>query len=241
MFEGAAAYGSLSPSATMVVRSQIVPLMLGVALTLEAAVYASEQATPNLARYRVTSWTTEHDLPQNTVDCLLQTHEGYLWIGTRYGLARYDGVRLVDFSAELTNAEEDYLDIRGLAEDADGRIWLHTPTALVCYTEGRFTKFSLEESPGAGELQSICASRNGGIWVARRKVLFYLANGQISRSYSMGTEIPHFLHANHDGIEECLEDSKGNLWVQGHGFQLFHLVSDRCQHSEDPGGWGICG
>src|SRR5262245_25693994 len=112
--------------------SQILSLLLGVALTLEAACYSSAQPVkPDSARYRVTGWTTEHDLPQSTVDCLLQSHDGYLWIGTRYGLARYDGVRFVDYSAELTNVEEDFLDIRSLAEDTDGNIWLRTPTAVV--------------------------------------------------------------------------------------------------------------
>jgi signal transduction histidine kinase/ligand-binding sensor domain-containing protein len=196
-------------------RSQILSLVLGVALTLEATAYDSvRQGTSEPTQYRATSWTTEHGLPQNTVACLLQTHEGYLWIGTRYGLARYDGVRLVDFSSELTNTEEDYLDVRGLTEDTGGRVWLHTLSALVCYTEGRFAEVSLQAAPGPGVLQSICASRSGGIWVARRHDLFHLANGQISHRYSLGQEIPHFLSAGDDGINECLEDAKGDLWVR---------------------------
>lgn len=38
-------------------------------------------------QYRINQWKTEDGLPQNTVECILQTQDGYLWIGTRIGLA----------------------------------------------------------------------------------------------------------------------------------------------------------
>jgi len=189
--------------------------MLGVTLTLGIRSHGVPQKdNPEPTQYRISSWTTEHELPQNTVVSLLQSHEGYLWIGTRYGLARYDGVRLVDYSAELMTVGEDYLDVRGLAEDTHGRLWLHTQDALVYYSEGRFTKVSLEEAPGAGTLENIYPSASGGIWVVRRQGLFHLADGQISRSFRLGKEIPQFHSAADDGIKECLEDAKGNLWVR---------------------------
>src|SRR5947207_7734427 len=43
--------------------------------------------------YRVTRWTTEQGLPQNRISCLKQTRDGYVWLGTWFGLARFDGVR----------------------------------------------------------------------------------------------------------------------------------------------------
>ena len=43
--------------------------------------------------YRITHWTTENGLPESRVGCLVQTRDGYLWASTRYGLARFDGLR----------------------------------------------------------------------------------------------------------------------------------------------------
>jgi ligand-binding sensor domain-containing protein len=50
---------------------------------------------PNPSRhpYLHTVWTTEHGLPQNSVTAITQTPDGYLWLGTFGGLARFDGVK----------------------------------------------------------------------------------------------------------------------------------------------------
>src|SRR5215471_13422420 len=41
--------------------------------------------------YQIKYWTTEDGLPQHQISCLKQTCDGYLWIGTRFGLSRFDG------------------------------------------------------------------------------------------------------------------------------------------------------
>jgi len=66
---------------------------------LQFAVVAGtqESAMP----FSLRRWTTEDGLPKNTVISLLQTHDGYLWVGTREGLARFDGVRFTVFADEL--------------------------------------------------------------------------------------------------------------------------------------------
>ena len=52
--------------------------------------------------YRVTSWTAEKGLPQNTIKALLQTSDGYLWVGTLNGLARFDGLKFKIFNHRTT-------------------------------------------------------------------------------------------------------------------------------------------
>jgi ligand-binding sensor domain-containing protein len=47
-------------------------------------------------------WTTDNGLPQNSVNAVLQTKDGYLWLATFDGLVRYDGVRLVIFNVHNT-------------------------------------------------------------------------------------------------------------------------------------------
>ena len=72
----------------------------------------------------VRSWNTKHGLPQNTVNTLLQTRDGYLWIGTKDGLTRFDGVRFRRFGEEegLPRGE-----ISALLETRDGALWVGTP------------------------------------------------------------------------------------------------------------------
>ena len=47
--------------------------------------------------YLVDDWDTENNLPSSTVTSIAQTPDGYLWIGTYNGLARFDGARFVTF------------------------------------------------------------------------------------------------------------------------------------------------
>jgi len=57
-----------------------------------------------ISQYIVHSWTSEDGLPQNTVTAVVQTADGYLWLGTEEGLARFDGVSFTIF--DLSNTPE---------------------------------------------------------------------------------------------------------------------------------------
>ena len=48
--------------------------------------------------YQLKRWTSEDGLPQNRISCLEQTSDGYLWIGTWYGLTRFDGLHFTVFT-----------------------------------------------------------------------------------------------------------------------------------------------
>src|SRR5215510_5976693 len=54
------------------------------------------------AQYRFDAWTTDNGLPQNCINDILQTSDGYLWMATFDGLVRYDGVRFRVFNSGNT-------------------------------------------------------------------------------------------------------------------------------------------
>ena len=62
-------------------------LTFGLLLCCAATVHAAS------AQYSRRVWRSEDGLPQNKVQVISQTAEGYLWIGTTGGLVRFDGVR----------------------------------------------------------------------------------------------------------------------------------------------------
>ena len=94
--------------------------------------------------YRVTRWTTDHGLPQNRISALQQTRDGYLWIGTWFGLARFDGGRFTVFdkhnTGELTNDT-----INALAEDTDGTLWIATAEGLLSYRDHQFKRWTVAD------------------------------------------------------------------------------------------------
>src|SRR4051812_16059758 len=53
-----------------------------------------------LTQYSRTVWTQASGLPQDTIRAIAQTADGYLWLGTNEGLARFDGYDFVSFTKE---------------------------------------------------------------------------------------------------------------------------------------------
>jgi Two component regulator propeller len=73
---------------------------IGVHLALIAALFLGTGAfalnpARTLTQARLSVWTNESGLPQATINAIVQTRDGYLWMGTEEGLVRFDGVRFV--------------------------------------------------------------------------------------------------------------------------------------------------
>ena len=79
--------------------------------------------TPAHAQYRFDHWTAETGLPQNIISAIRQTPEGYIWIATLDGLARFDGVRFTVFNKSISpGIVSRYLTSR--SGDQEGASWI---------------------------------------------------------------------------------------------------------------------
>src|SRR5215472_3344355 len=94
-------------------------------LFLGTALLGYSQTAPRAsADYLIHVWSSEDGLPQNSVNCLAQTPDGYLWIGTRSGgLARFDGTRFVTFNPQTTPELKD-VEFETLSVDSRGTLWI---------------------------------------------------------------------------------------------------------------------
>ncbi len=86
-----------------------------------------------LVGYGRQTWQTENGLPQNTVHAIIQTRDGFLWVATEGGLARFDGLRFVIYDSQNTPALKSNL-ISGLLEDREGTLWIGTAEGLTSLT-----------------------------------------------------------------------------------------------------------
>src|SRR5690242_5017456 len=116
---------------------------------------------PERSGYQMKYWTTEDRLPQQQISCLKQTRDGYLWIGTHFGLSRFDGFRVVSFD-ESTNPEIINESVDALAEDTEGTLWVGTDDGLLSYRDRHFERVNIPIQ----EKQSVrrmCAGGRGGL------------------------------------------------------------------------------
>ncbi|MFO1499890.1 MAG: two-component regulator propeller domain-containing protein [Verrucomicrobiota bacterium] len=123
--------------------------------------HAAERAS-SIPPFVVAHWTTEEGLPQNGIKALAQTPDGYLWIGTLNGLARFDGIRCRIFNHE-TEIQFKKDAINDLAVDSvNGSLWIATKEGIVHCQERRFERFGLD--CGIGEVGVLEPAANGGVW-----------------------------------------------------------------------------
>lgn len=113
----------------------------------------------------VDSWQTEAGLPHNAVNCLLQTRDGYLWIGTSNGLARFDGVRFTTFRPDDDVGLRSGL-VRCLFEDSSGVLWAGTEEGgLARFENGEFISLSSGEGLSSDTVLCLGEDRAGHLWI----------------------------------------------------------------------------
>ena len=122
--------------------------------------------------------STQDGLSSNLVQCMLQDQRGFMWIGTREGLNRYDGKDFKVYRYEAKNPNSlSHNHIRLLYEDSQGNIWVGTAQGgvnrLNPFTE-EITRF-LPDNPSSYQTPSfIQEDEQGHIWILFRKGLVYI-------------------------------------------------------------------
>lgn len=177
------------------------------ALAVAAATMVSASAGTQ-QRFHMRHWTSEDGLPQNSVRHLLQSRDGYLWIGTSDGLARYDGMKFTVYRSELQIAQPAQCQVQDLCEDADGRIWIRTGHGLIAYDRGRFHAFSFVGKPA---LFAMRPCSRGGLWLTTEDGWHRFEGGRITQSFS------NFHGLLPDRLDLGFEDRTGRLWLHGRG------------------------
>ncbi|HEX8702433.1 MAG TPA: two-component regulator propeller domain-containing protein [Myxococcaceae bacterium] len=173
---------------------------------LSPAGHALEPAR-HITQYSRQAWLNEDGLPQNTVTAIQQTREGYLWLATWEGLARFDGADFKVFNRHNTPELADH-GIRALVEDGAGGLWLGTKKGVVRYENGQFQRM-----PDEGELRQVnvpgLALQGSTLWVASSLGLeeVPLVPGGTRRRYTAKDGLPSTL------VEAVTVDSRGTVWV----------------------------
>jgi signal transduction histidine kinase/ligand-binding sensor domain-containing protein len=162
-------------------------------------------AAPN---YFIRSWQSEAGLPQNKVTAVVQTHDGYLWVGTYSGLARFDGVRFVTFDENNTPAMRSSR-VTSLFEAADHTLWIGDESGQVTrYHDGRFEAVPFHAAWSGGKIYDLAADGAGDIWLLNEA-------GQLARVRDGLVLTPQAGQANK--LVNMAHSAKGTIWVARDG------------------------
>ncbi len=118
-----------------------------------------------ITQYRHEVWRTREGLPQSSAEALVQTRDGYVWIGTQEGLARFDGARFVVFDKSNT-PELRHNRILTLLEDRRGRLWIGTEGGgLTVLEEGRFRTYGRSDGLSNDIVRTLAEDAEGTVWI----------------------------------------------------------------------------
>jgi ligand-binding sensor domain-containing protein/signal transduction histidine kinase len=129
-----------------------------------------------LTNLRGQSWVLENGLPQDTVHALAQTVQGYIWVGTEGGLARFDGRDFQIFGRGSVGALPSD-DINCLLATRDGDLWIGTGRGLARWEKGSITAFSERDGLPSNEIRTLVQTGDGTVWVWTGGGLARLNNG----------------------------------------------------------------
>jgi len=165
-------------------------------------------AAAALPHYFIRIWQVEQGLPQNKITAVVQTRDGYLWVGTYNGLARFDGVRFTVFD-ENNTPELASSRITALFEASDGALWIGTEKGdLSQYKNRRFYTVPLRCNWKGGKIYAITDDDAGDVWL-------YNEAGELARARDGKVLSPP---AGVVGKVLCLaRASDGTVWAEREG------------------------
>jgi len=116
-----------------------------------------------LANYARQTWVMENGLPQNTITAMIQSRQGFLWLGTEAGLVRFDGNSFQLFDRTSTPGLPDN-DICCLLETPDGEMWIGTGAGLARWANGKIHAYTTRDGLPANGIRGL-AFTGGQVWV----------------------------------------------------------------------------
>jgi diguanylate cyclase (GGDEF)-like protein len=172
-----------------------------------------------LSQYRLDGWQIEQGLPQNAVAALLHTSDGYLWVGTLGGLARFDGARFTTFDASEF-AEIASQPVLGLMQDAQQNLWIGHNKGAAIYRDGKFRQVFSAGPLGDQRVWAFAQAPDGAVWAATSSGLLRWDKGAV-KHYREADGLPT------DRLRALAFDRDGVLWIASSGGGLVSFKDGR--------------
>lgn len=155
-------------------------------------------------------WRQGEGLPQDRVYAIHQARDGYVWVGTRGGVARFDGVRFTTWQPAGEGSIPDG-EVFDVAETRDGTLWLAVyGGGLTRYRDGRFSTLTTEHGLVDPSVRCLAVSADGAIWAGTDRGLGRYLNGGFTNYRAA------------DGLRDAsvralLAEDDGTVWVGTNG------------------------
>jgi signal transduction histidine kinase/ligand-binding sensor domain-containing protein/CheY-like chemotaxis protein/AraC-like DNA-binding protein len=140
----------------------------------------------------------------------IQDNDGFIWIGTRLGLNRYDGYSVRTYKNDINHPHLfTSADIKCIADDGKGHLWFGTFSGLNMMDKhtGKVKQYHFDNRGGSDYINSVICHKDGNVWVGNDNGLS-VYDRQTDRFHLLrGRNIPN------EGVKSIMEDSRGYIWI----------------------------
>lgn len=161
-----------------------------------------------LTQYAHRIWGQEEGLFQPTIYSILQSRDGFLWLGTQDSLIRFDGLHFREFNDGASALHQTL--IHALAEDREGNLWVGSLGAGVAKIapNGAVTTFTTKQGLPSDSVFCIATDAQGAVWICTTEGLARFANGRF-RNFTTADGLAS------NGVRATCEAGDGTRWIAG--------------------------
>lgn len=184
-------------------------LVTVVAVVLRGLVVASVANPGSGTEWR--QWRTEQGLPENAVECVYQARDGWIWVGTRRGVARFDGMQFARFNAQERGFTDDAC--IALGEDAAGGVYVGTKRGLFSFARGGFRPVPMDGENVPFQVRAIFGCKDGGLGVVTSGGVSVLKGGHWVNHRFVAERPDGDVGGPGPQVFGAAEASDGGIWV----------------------------
>jgi signal transduction histidine kinase/CheY-like chemotaxis protein/ligand-binding sensor domain-containing protein len=156
-----------------------------------------------ISQYVHLAWDSDRGLPQNSVSAIVQTPDGYIWLGTQEGLARFDGVRFTVFDQRRGFLPHN--EVTALLVGKDGVLWIGTSDGGVTrYAGGRFTTTPMRQRRA---VLAFAEQSDGTLWIAAEEDGIAACRKDVCHAFTTADGLPG------NRIESMVRDREDRIWI----------------------------
>lgn len=220
--------------------------LLTLTATLALSLFCIGAGTGQSAPYLFTQIDVRRGLSENCVKAIIQDRRGFIWLGTKNGLCRYDGRGIKCYDVDDEELGVGNHNVSALFEDKEGNIWVGTDKGMFVFNpmDEKFSFFGVKTTGGHAVtdwISQIADDGKGNIWIISptEGAFRYNIEGKTLTRYKTAYEQPTYKNN-----PQCMCVRNGRVWIGTNGAGLFLYDGERdelTQYVRDNSGYSIAG
>ena len=200
--------------------------LLGLGILLFGPRLFALDPSKTVFQYNIQTWNRQNGLPFNRISSIVQTPDGYLWMGTQNGLVRFDGIDFVR-TAIPNRAGWRSMNVTTLKPSPRGGFWFGLDEGAFGYFDGtnRFQSYAADWIIPQMFVHGVAEDPDGSIWVGSRVGIGGFIGGKTNQSFS---------YSDVGEVRAMFEDPYHRVWFGTDAKGLFYWENGKLQKFANP-------